>query len=405
MLNGAIVNVPDSIFSLQNWWNGSYQEQHEKYLNENFGFRNLFIRINNQIAYSLFNKCKANGVIIGRDNYLFEENYLKAYAGLDYIGDDSINKRFQKLKFISDTLGKLNKKIVLLFAAGKGTYYSEYMPEQYLTKIGTTNFESHLSKAKAFGINHIDFNTYFLNNKSKMPYKLYPKYGIHWSKYGMHLATDSIIKYTERLLSIDMNNIVNDGFEQNPDLVYDNSDADIRKGINILMSYHEDSLGYPKIKFEQDAAKVKPKAIFISDSFFWGIFNFGICQSVFSDSHFWYYNNEIYPESLTSPLSTKDIDYKAELLKHDVVYILATEATLPKFSWGFIDRAYELFSSNQSNPILSKEINEKIKNLINYIRTDEKWFASIKQYAMDKKVSIDSALFVNAKWVIENPGK
>ncbi len=36
------------------------------------------------------------------------------------------------------------------------------------------------------GINHIDFNSYFVQNKGKSKYPLYPQYGIHWSYCGMY---------------------------------------------------------------------------------------------------------------------------------------------------------------------------------------------------------------------------
>ncbi|MBI4645358.1 MAG: hypothetical protein HY738_01900 [Bacteroidia bacterium] len=65
-LKGDISLTEDTIFSLRGWFSGKYQEKKEKYLNESFGFRSTMVRLNNQIAFSFFNKAKANGVIIGR---------------------------------------------------------------------------------------------------------------------------------------------------------------------------------------------------------------------------------------------------------------------------------------------------------------------------------------------------
>jgi hypothetical protein len=404
-LNGAIVETLDSTLSLSNWWDGSYQLQKEKYLNDHFGFRSFFVRLNNQIAYSLFNSYNANGVISGKEDYLYEENYLKAVSGKDYIGDDSVAIRFQKLKFLSDTLEKLGKQLVLIFAPGKGTFYNEFVPDEYKTTVNKTNFNAFLQKSKELGLKYIDFNTHFLNIKQKSAYPLYPKNGIHWSKYGMYIAADSIIKFTQKMRSIDMNNIgySSISFDTKEDVHH--SDDDIFRGLNILVSNSEKGLAYPIIQFEQDATKAKPKAIVISDSFFWGLFNYGVLQSSFNESHFWYYNNEIYPESYTKPLNTSMIDYKDELLKHDVIFVLATEASLPKFGWGFIDKAYGIFHDNSKigNVSLSEEMKTKIKSMIDYIKTDTKWYSSIQKYANEKSISIDSALFINAKWVVENP--
>ena len=193
------VNEPEAVrFSIKKWFSGEYQVKQEEYLNEMFGFRSSFVRINNQIAFNLFNKAKANGVIIGKNNYLFEENYIKAYYGTDFIGIDSINKRMQRVKFVQDTLAKLNKTLVLIYAAGKGSFYPEYFPDEYKKEKTKTNYEYHIKFSKALGLNFIDFNKYFLENKSKSKYPLYPQYGIHWSNYGTALAADSILRYVEK---------------------------------------------------------------------------------------------------------------------------------------------------------------------------------------------------------------
>jgi hypothetical protein len=60
------VSLPNNIdLTINTWISGEYQEKKEEYINDAFGFRSLFVRLNNQVAYSLFHKAKANGVIIG----------------------------------------------------------------------------------------------------------------------------------------------------------------------------------------------------------------------------------------------------------------------------------------------------------------------------------------------------
>src|SRR5690606_19074770 len=90
--------------------------------------------------------------------------------------------------------------------------------------------------------------------------------------------------------------------------------------------------------------KTKPSVLVISDSYYWGMFNLGISENAFRDSHFWYYNYEVYPDSYKSPLIASAVNLKDEIRKRDVIIIMATEANLSKFGWGFIDRAYETFS-------------------------------------------------------------
>lgn len=338
-LKGAITEPEKKHFNFKEWFSGIYQEHKEKYLNETFGFRSLLIRVNNQIAFALFNKAKANGVIIGKNNYLFEENYIKAYYGTDYIGYDSIKQRMQRLKYIQDTLTKLNKNIILIFAAGKGSFYPEYFPEKYKTEKKKTNYETHVEQAQQQGISYIDFNKYFLENKSKSPYPLYPQYGIHWSYYGMGLAADSIIRFIENTRNIDMPNLYWDQIEiAQPK----ESDYDIADGMNILCKLKSFNMAYPRFQIQSDSGKTKPSVLVVSDSYYWGMFNFGI-SNAFTNSHFWFYNKQIYPDSYQSPIETSQINLKDEIAKHDVIIIMATEATLPAFGWGFIEDTYTFF--------------------------------------------------------------
>lgn len=336
-LKGAIIKIDKKELTTYNWFSGEYQEQSEKYFNENFGFRNAFIRLNNEIGFDFFRKAKANGVIIGKNDYLFEENYIKAYYGTDFIGKDSIDQRMDRLKYVQDTLKKLNKNIILIFAAGKGSYYPEYIPDKFRVKKRMTNYDYHLKLAKDFKINYIDFNDYFLKNKHKCKHPLYPQYGIHWSKYGMCLAADSIIRYIEKMRNIDMNNLYWKKVDiENPK----DEDYDIANGMNLIFKLKSFKMGYPQIKFENAKSKVKPNLLVVSDSYYWGMFNFGI-SNVFNKSHFWYYNKEVYPETFSKPLFTSDIDLKKEINDHDVIIIMSTQATMTDLGWGFIEKLYQ----------------------------------------------------------------
>jgi hypothetical protein len=400
-LKGAVQLSPNASFNLDGWFSGEYQAEKEKYLNESFGFRNILVRLNNQLAFNLFNKAKANGVIIGKDNYLYEENYLKAYYGLDFIGADSINHIAERLKFISDTLNKLHKNIIIVFAAGKGSFYPEYFPENYMATKNSTNLDAYLKAVREKGLNYINFNSYFIANKSKSKYILYPKHGIHWSYYGECLAADSIIKYIEKLRNINMPQIYWNTINLEPAR---EDDRDIGDGMNLLFGFKKDVLAYPQLHFQSDSGKIKPSAIVISDSFFWGMFNFGFFRS-FTDSHFWYYNYQIYPEYYQSQLETDNVDLKDEIAKHDIFIIMATEATLPRFGWGFIENTYNMFKGVEPKTKYDKEFNKKVKDLVDYIKTDEKWYENVKHQATERHISIDSSLTLNAIYTLEHPVK
>ncbi len=400
-LKGAIVPAPDTILTPCSWFSGRFQLIREKYLNEHFGFRNFFVRINNQIAFSLYNIAKANGVIIGKENYLYEEGYINAYYGRDFIGMDSIAHRIKQLKFIQDTLSKLNKNLIVIFAAGKGSFYPEYFPENLKSEKGLTNYNCHVKLAKEQGLNFIDFNKYFIENKSISKYPLYPQYGIHWSSYSTCLVADSIIQYIEKLRNIDMPNLFWNTIELDD---AKDVDYDIAEGMNLLFKLNSFKMAYPKIQIQSDSNKIKPSVLVVADSYYWGMFNFGI-SNAFSNSHFWFYNKQIFPDSYQTPLETSQVDLNSEISKHDVIIIMATEATLPNLGWGFIENAYNLFKPFGKKIFYNAEFQRKIMDMRNYIKTDKNWMEQIKKKAEMKNIKLDSMLTLDAIWAIQNKEK
>lgn len=395
-LKGALTEHENSYFSFSDWFSVKYQEQEEVYLNETFGFRSLFVRINNQLAFSLFNKANANGVVVGKENYLYEENYIKAYYGSDFIGHDSIERRMERFKYVQDTLAKLDKNLILVFAAGKGSFYPEYFPDRLRTEKGVTNYEVHLEQAQKLGISHIDFNSYFLKNKDKSKYPLYPQYGIHWSYYGMYLAADSMIRFMEEARGIEM-----------PELSWNETelaqpreeDYDIADGMNILCRLKSFDMAYAPIKVQSGPEKTLPSVVVIADSYYWGMFNFGI-SNAFSDSHFWYYNQQIYPDSYQAPLNTSQVNLKEEIDRRDVFIVMATEATLPDLGWGFIEESYDYFKGAERRTVYDAEFQKKVNDLRNYIKTDKDWMEHIEKKALENKVSVDSMITLDAIWQI-----
>ena len=115
-LRGAYYPAFDATFGFKNWFSGHYQTQKEKYLNENFGCRNLAVRLHNQIDFSLFSKVNAKQFVIGKEGCIYAYGYLDAYSGRDFVGADSIARRMQRLKFVQD--------FAFCFCTGKGFFLS-----------------------------------------------------------------------------------------------------------------------------------------------------------------------------------------------------------------------------------------------------------------------------------------
>ena len=156
-LKGAYVPAPKPDFSFANYFDEKFQPEYEKYWNEHFGERSFFVRLHNQIMFSLFEKSLVYGVDIGKDNYLYETAYINAVYGIDFIGNDSIRNNCSKLKIISDSLAKHGCGLLIVLAAGKGSFYPEYIPEKYQPSGNPTNHEAYVKHLTQQGVDFIDF--------------------------------------------------------------------------------------------------------------------------------------------------------------------------------------------------------------------------------------------------------
>lgn len=399
-LKGAITIPDNPTFSWRRWFSGEYQHEKEKYINQSFGLRSIFIRINNQLAFNLFKKAKANGVIIGKDNYLYEEHYILTNFGKDYVGDEKVADQMEKLSFIQDTLAQMEKTLLIVFAPGKGYYYPEYYPRKYYKlEKGPTNYEEYSKQAKAYGINHIDFNQYFKENRSISPYPLYPQYGIHWSTYGSMIAGDSIIRYLEEVRNIDMQNFYWDTVDiTQPQGV----DYDIADGMNLIQRLKSFEMAYPKLIFESDSGKVKPSILVISDSFYWNLYSYGFIY-VFNKQQFWFYNSQVYPNDTGVPLYRDTIDLSRIIDETDIFMIMGTDGTMNGFGWNFIENLYNrLKCLDPACRMKDIGFRQRVNAQKEKIKADEDLMKSIENKAKERYLSIDSMLTLDAIWILDN---
>ena len=382
-------SVPEKpVLNDSTWFSGEYQLKQETYLNSMFGFRSLYVRLNNQIGFSLFEKIHSHDVVLGKENYLFEERYINSYYGKDFMGLDSVEHILNQLSFISTELSRMGKQLIVIFAANKASYYPEFIPEQYHKTNDSTNYKFLSAGVKDRKLNAIDFDKWFVENKLRAKYPLYPKYGTHWSNYGAVLAADSIINHIQTLRNIDMPNLVYDKVDLKQPIY---TDYDIADGMNLLLRLKSFEMAYPKISTEMDNNKTKPSVLVISDSFYWDMFYFGISKS-FKNDHFWYYNKQVYPESSKKELLVKDLDLGKEINKHDVFIVMASSSNLNGFGWGFFDKMETFFKNKNVS---------KIYEIKQWIKGDNNWMKQIGQKAKVRNISVDSMLTTDALWLLE----
>ncbi len=338
-LKGYSPPFEKATFSWEKWWSGEYQERKDVELTNVFGFRNTLVRLDHQIGWTVFRSAHVNGVIVGEEDYLYEESYINAYYGKDYIGDSLLLQRMEKVRMVSDTLSKLGKELIVVFAPGKATFYDEYIPKNLIAEKRKTNYAQHKKYAEDWGLNFVDFQSWFLEIKDSSTHSLYPKYGIHWSYYGAALAQDSLIRYIEKLRNIDMPNASILDYRVD---TLKKTDFDIGASLNLLEPLDNETHTFPFILWESEEGKQKPTMVTIADSFYWLFIDQGFTRG-FDNSQFWYYYHDIYPATSRGFKKHADLILSEEIANHDIFIIMSTDANLSKLGWDFIEESYDLF--------------------------------------------------------------
>jgi hypothetical protein len=338
--------------TLNEWLDGDYQTKMQRWLNDSCGFHNDFIRLRNQIFFSLYRISPNENVIVGKSNCLYSPGYIESINGYNYLGEDSIYRKTEVIKMLSDTLAKRGQRLIIMFAPGKGSFFPELVPQQYFKHAQPkTNHATYIEACKHYNVEYIDLLSWFVAMKDTSAFPLYPLTGVHWSKYGQIMVIDSLVKYFT--YGTGCNNYVKIN-SLNPKMKPEEDDNDIEKNLNLIFALKTNTpLAYPSFSIHIDSNFHRQKMIAVADSYWFGIFS-GLKNRLFKEDELWYYYDEIQTSDSTAGiyphLRRKDINYFERLDKAEVIIVLNSDCNLRYLGgdyknqgYGIIEDLYERF--------------------------------------------------------------
>lgn len=391
-LEGGITLAEKPAFNNEKYWDLSWQEDFSKYVNDNFGFRTWYVRLINQIRYSFFDHTKAPGVVIGKNGELFIESYIDDYIGRNYIGGSKIHETVSKIKTLQDSLKARGKELIVIFTPGKASFYPELLPNNYLNKKkDSTNYTVYAKNLQAKGVNFIDLNKWFFEQKNNFKYNVYPKYGTHWNHYGMTLALDSIIKYIENKRNINIPDLSYDIVNYNSRLT--GNDFDIGILMNLLSPIKKDVNPYPVYKVSENGNYTKPDVLVVGDSYWWCVVGDNLPKKFFREDEYWFYNKDVIFQNNQQKDKVKELNLSSSLAQRDVVILMATEATFHLFPYGFVDNAYKLYCSDNS---------KRLNDIKNDIKNNAEWYNKVVIKAEENKVPAEKQIQLDAEYILSD---
>ncbi|TSA35482.1 MAG: hypothetical protein D4R64_09400 [Porphyromonadaceae bacterium] len=394
-LNGVVYDQSLPTLTMDDWVHFRYQPDLNREVEQKFGFRTFFVRLYNQIDYSLFRQPHGSGVVIGKEGYLYEEWFISAYNGSNYIGDDSIKFKIRQLKQVRNYFNRNGKELMIMIAPGKTDFYPEFIPKRMKDSISTTNYGAISAEIRKTGIPLLDFNQLFVEMKDTASCTLFPQTGTHWSHYGARIAADSLSGFIASLLKRPLPE-----FHLGPALHADtliHPDTDLETLMNLFFPLRRLPLCYPEVISQPADGFTLPSALVIGDSFFWEMFNLPLTGRIFKEVGYWYYNSTVYPESYTDSLKTNQLKFPEVFEKTDLVILMANPSNLQDIGWGFIERAInELYE-----PAWQKEYDKMVKEYIQAIHNTPEWEKQIGESAREKGLPKDSMILLNARYMVE----
>lgn len=398
-LKGYFLTPARPDFSLKGFFEGTFQDSLNNWLEHHIGFRPNLVRVNNQLRYTLFDTIAAQSVVRGKNGYLYEINYIKALYGLDYVGDEVVQRHAQQLATINDWLRERDKHLIVMMAPGKASFFPEYVPIHFAPELPEQRNDFAYAKAlQATSVPFIHGNPWFSAMRDTSRYALFPKCGIHWSYYGMALAFDSLIHTMQsasgrKWLDFSIKDIELTHKLRSPD-------RDLWEGMNIMSKPSDYPMPYPSLSFVKTAPA--PRVIVVGDSYYWQWFGSGYATEAFGRHEFWYYNEQIYPGDGSPPIERRNVDLLLRVLQSDFVVILLTDANNYRFGFGFVEQLEQAIGQQQS---LSPADLSELDRIVAGIRSSNEWMKLVRQKAGERNISEEEMIRLDALWVLENNKK
>ncbi|MBO4504669.1 MAG: hypothetical protein J5730_07670 [Bacteroidales bacterium] len=340
----GIPPIPDKERTPVMLYLGSH-DRDEMLVKQSVGGCNHAVRLYNELNYRLFKYSSAPKLIIGQDDYFYENIYIDEYQGKDFVGEAIVRDNLLKFKRLQDSLHSHGIEFLLVLEPGKARCMPEYLPRR-CRKGAQTNYDSYTRIAKELGVRMLDLNAYFQSIVVSEPYPLYSRHGIHWTTYGMWHAADTLQRFIERECQITMpsfRHVFDTLSTVNKDL-----DFDLEPPMNLLSELPHEKLCFPVME-PQPVTGSRPRALVIADSYVWSLWNHGILKQWFDQPEFWYYNLTIYPHIWDPTAYYVDKRTLPEVLRQkDVILLMTTDANLRNFGWHCLEEIQESINTHKN---------------------------------------------------------
>lgn len=348
-LGGAFNMAPRPDFTWDALVSNDFQPALEKYLEDRIGFRNLLVRLHNQLLFSGLGITRSSEIVLGKNNVLFMPPYIRAYLGQDRVDPEEMRLGALRLQMMQYDLAQRGISFLFVLAPSKARFEPENLPP-HPAPPAQTNYSLFVKEMQADSVHLLDCVALYARWKRTAPYPLYPRGGTHWSGYGATLVADSLMRRLEQLGGYQLPSFREVG---KPEIVYNSdslrsTDNDLNSALNLLFRRETTPLAYRNIQFDDPRpGQIRPSLLLVSDSYCWGLMGFSpYLQREFApDSRIWFYNKTEYNPTIgevpIGPVS--NLNFKQQIESRRTIVMMMTEFNLTGREFWFTEQVYQLY--------------------------------------------------------------
>lgn len=346
-LGGVVEKTEKPKLSYNTYSDGSFQAKYDKYLMENFGFREPLLRFYNQYLWSLYDKENVAHIVPGKDGWIFYKHHIDDYYGQEmYRWQSSTEvavKRYEReirlMKKLRGILKEYNIEFLMFVAPDKAFIYPEFLPEQEFDTTSINARKYYVERFAEEDFPHIDMTEMFIRMKDTTDYLLMPSRGAHWNNTCVY-GIDTLLRLMETLKDDKLARFKYG--ETIPSYRYLRAESDIEGYLNLIRRKPIPPKYQTKERLFEivtDSTTFKPNVLFVGNSYLFQVYDYIPVDQIFSDINHWYYNNVSYSGFKRLYKKINDIDRLQTILLSDYVVWFADGCQIYKTSYGFVEDA------------------------------------------------------------------
>ncbi len=185
------VPAPDGNPIVQLWLGGDYFANYERHVNDVFGFRDLFIRLRNQIQFSLFRD--SDQVVVGTGGWLTDRSAVEVeQRAVDNLSDASWATLRRRVELLDRRLRQRGIYLVVVPVPLKNTVYPEHFPQIAQRRPAVTGYERF---RRMLAASHVPFvDAYRVLEERKRTADVYYHTDLHWNTFGARAVAAETVR-------------------------------------------------------------------------------------------------------------------------------------------------------------------------------------------------------------------